>query len=472
MDLSRRNSSATVQREKHKGEKMIHPPPDKETSINRHSAKKGIWGWVLYDCGNSAFATTIMAGFFPVFFKNYWSYQSDINTSTAMLGFGNSLASFLVAFMAPILGAIADNRGSKKRFLAFFAYLGCVMTFLLFFAGKGQWPFAILFYAVAVIGFSGSNTFYDSLLPSVAPPGKIDSISSLGYAMGYLGGGLLFALNVLMTIIPSRFGLAGPEQAVRLSFLSVAFWWAFFTLFTLRWVPAEHKPKALQPGAVLEGFKKISSTLKTVKQFKPAWLFLIAYWFYIDGVDTIIRMAVDYGLSLGFHATDLIIALLIVQFIGFPASLAFGKLGERWGVRRAIFLGIYLYMGITIWGTAMTTKEEFYLLAALIGLVQGGIQALSRSYYARLIPENQAAEFYGFYNMVGKFAAILGPALMGSTGLLVQRFLMPPAPPEHQKIYITHLAARASIASILVLFLIGLFLFYLAGKEEVRFFTK
>jgi UMF1 family MFS transporter len=445
---------------------------NEQTSISRQSTKKGVWGWVLYDCGTSAFATTIMAGFFPVFFKNYWSYQSDINTSTAMLGFGNSLASLLVAFMVPILGAIADNRASKKGFLAFFAYLGCFMTFLLFFAGKGQWPFAILFYAVAVIGFSGSNSFYDSLLPSITTPQTIDYTSSLGYAMGYLGGGLLFALNVLMTTMPSRFGLDGPEQAVRISFLSVAFWWAFFTIFTLRWVPAEQKPNPLPSKTVLEGLRKISSTLRTVKQFKPAWLFLIAYWFYIDGVDTIIRMAVDYGLSLGFQATDLIIALLIVQFIGFPASLAFGKLGERWGVRKAIFLGIYLYMGITVWGTLMARKEEFYLLAAFIGLVQGGIQALSRSYYARLIPKDQAAEFYGFYNMMGKFAAILGPALMGSTGLLVRRLLMPSAPTEHQKAYITHLASRSSIASILVLFLIGLFLFYLAGKEETRSLTK
>lgn len=442
------------------------------TSINRHRTKKGVWGWVLYDCGNSAFATTIMAGFFPIFFKNYWSYQSDINTSTAMLGFGNSLASLVVAFMAPVLGAIADTRASKKGFLAFFTCLGCFMTFLLFFAGKGQWPFAILLYAVAVIGFSGANSFYDSLLPFVTTPEKIDYVSSLGYAVGYLGGGLLFALNVLMTTMPSRFGLAGPEQAVRISFLSVAFWWGFFAVFILRWVPAEQKPKALYSGAVLQGLKKISSTLRTVKQYKPACLFLIAYWFYIDGVDTIIRMAVDYGLSLGFLETDLIIALLIVQFIGFPASLAFGKLGERWGARKAIFLGIYLYMGITIWGTLMTRKEEFYLLAALIGLGQGGIQALSRSYYARLIPENQTAEFFGFYNMVGKFAAILGPALMGSTGILVRRFLMSSAPAEHQKAYITHLASRCSIASILVLFLIGLLLFYLAGKEETRSCTK
>ncbi len=450
---------------------MIQRRPEKKGSHGEDRPRKTLWGWVLYDCGNSAFATTIMAGFFPVFFKNYWSYQSDINTSTAMLGFGNALAGLLVALMAPVLGAIADNRAYKKGHLAIFACLGCIMTFLLFFPGKGQWPLAILFYALAVIGFSGANSFYDALLPSVTTPEKIDYVSSLGYAVGYLGGGLLFAFNVLMATMPSRFGLASPEQAVRISFLTVAAWWAAFTIITLRWVPPEVKPKALFSGAFREGFRKVAFTLKTVRHFKSAWLFLMAYWFYIDGVDTIIRMAVDYGLSLGFQATDLIIALLIVQFIGFPAALAFGKLGERWGARKAIFLGIYLYMGITIWGALMSRKEEFFLLAALIGLVQGGIQALSRSYFARLIPKSQAAEFFGFYNMVGKFAAILGPALVGSTGILVRRLIMPVSPTATQEMYFAHLASRWSMASLLILFLVGLFLFYLVGKEESRSFT-
>ncbi len=445
---------------------MVHHHLEEQNPSSRSSIKKDVWGWVLYDCGNSAFATTVMAGFFPVFFKTYWSHETDINTSTAILGFGNSLASAFVAFTAPILGAIADKRASKKLFLAFFTYLGSLMVLLLFFVGKGEWPFAILLYAIAVVGFSGSNSFYDALLPSVAAPDRIDYISSLGYAMGYLGGGLLFALNVLMTIMPSRFGLASPEQAVRLSFVSVAVWWGFFTVLTLHWVPGEQRKKAPRSPAVLEGFRQIHSTLRKAKEFKPVLLFLIAYWFYIDGVDTIIRMAVDYGLSLGFRSTDLIIALLIVQFIGFPASLAFGKLGQRWGVRKAIFLGIYLYMGITVWGALMTRKDEFYLLAVLIGLVQGGIQALSRSYYARLIPKDRTAEFYGFYNMIGKFAAILGPALMGATGLLARRLLMPPGPTEQQRVHLALLASRCSIASILVLFIAGLLLFALAGKEK------
>jgi UMF1 family MFS transporter len=198
------------------------------------------------------------------------------------------------------------------------------------------------------------------------------------------------------------------------------------------------------------------------------FLFLMAYWFYIDGVDTIIRMAVDYGLSLGFESNDLIVALLIVQFVGFPAALIFGKLGERWSVRKSIYLAIVFYMGITVWGTMMTHKHEFYILAVAIGLVQGGIQALSRSYYSRLIPKNQAAEYYGFYNMLGKFAAIIGPALMGIVGLIVKRMMMPPSPSPEQINAVSQLAARWGIGSILILFIIGAVLFYFVDEEKGR----
>jgi UMF1 family MFS transporter len=216
-------------------------------------------------------------------------------------------------------------------------------------------------------------------------------------------------------------------------------------------------------------------TFKKVRHLKTVFLFLLAYWLYIDGVDTIIRMAVDYGLSLGFESNDLIVALLIVQFVGFPAAMVFGKLGERWGPRKSIYLAIGIYMGITIWGTMMTRKEEFYILAVVIGLVQGGIQALSRSYYSRLIPRNQAAEYYGFYNMLGKFAAIVGPALMGTVGLMVRRIMMPPSPTAEQLMQVGRLASRWSIASILILFFLGAVLFYFVdekkGREQVKYLS-
>ena len=432
--------------------------------------RKAIWGWALYDWANSAFATTVMAGFFPLFFKQYWSYGADVNVSTAQLGFGNSIASLIVALMAPILGAIADKGSAKKKFLVFFTYLGVLMTAALFLVQKGQWAWAIFIYVMGIIGFSGANVFYDALLPSVAGEKKIDYVSGLGFSMGYLGGGLLFLVNVLMTLMPQKFGLPDAATAVRFSFLSVALWWGLFTLFSIFWVP-EKKVSAVEESAestVAAGFRQFIGTFKKIRHLKVVFLFLLAYWFYIDGVDTIIRMAVDYGLSLGFKSNDLIIALLIVQFVGFPSALIFGKLGERWSVRKSIFLAIAIYMGVTIWGAMMTQKMEFYILAIVIGLVQGGIQALSRSYYSRLIPKNQAAEYYGFYNMLGKFAVIFGPAMMGLVGLIVKHILMPPSPTLEQTIAVGQLASRWGIASILILFIIGGTLFYFVDEEKGR----
>ena len=434
------------------------------------SDRKAIWGWALYDWANSAFATTVMAGFFPIFFKQFWSAGADVNVSTAQLGFGNSIASLMVALMAPILGAIADKGSAKKKFLIFFAYLGVLMTAALYMVQEGQWTYAIFVYAMGIIGFSGANVFYDSLLPGIVGEEKIDYVSGLGFSMGYLGGGLLFLINVLMTLMPQRFGLPDAAAAIRLSFLSVALWWGLFTFLTIFWVPEQQSASTVtkDESIVVAGLRQFIGTFKKIRHLKVVFLFLMAYWFYIDGVDTIIRMAVDYGLSLGFESTDLIVALLIVQFVGFPAALVFGKLGERWGVRKSIYLAIAIYMGVTLWGTMMTDKMEFYILAVVIGLVQGGIQALSRSYYSRLIPKNKAAEYYGFYNMLGKFAVILGPVLMGLVGLIAKRILMPPTPTPEQVIAVGQLASRWGIASILVLFIVGAILFYFVNEEKGR----
>ena len=424
----------------------------------------------MYDWANSAFATTVMAGFFPVFFKKFWSYGTDVNVSTAQLGFGNSIASLLVALMAPVLGAIADRGSAKKKFLLCFAYLGVLMTACLFWVQKGDWAWAIFVYAMGIIGFSGANVFYDSLLPHVAGEDQVDYVSGLGFSMGYLGGGLLFLINVLMTLMPQKFGLADSSQAVRYAFLSVALWWGLFTVITIAWVPEVKAAVSRRDsgGVLADGFRQFVGTFRKARHLKTVFIFLLAYWFYIDGVDTIIRMAVDYGMSLGFEANDLIVALLIVQFVGFPAALGFGKLGQHWGVRKGIYLAIGVYMGLTLWGVMMTQKWEFYVLAVIIGLVQGGIQALSRSYYSRLIPKEQSAEFYGFYNMLGKFAVIFGPVLMGLVGLVARRLLMPPAPTPEQVENIGRLASRCGIGSLLILFLIGAVLLYFVDEEKGR----
>jgi UMF1 family MFS transporter len=422
---------------------------------------QAIWGWALYDWANSAFATTVMAGFFPVFFKQFWSIGVDANLSTARLGFGNALAGLMVAACAPILGAIADRGGTRKRFLAGFTLLGVTATATLFLLPRGQWIGAILCYGAGLIGFSGAIIFYDALLPLVARRDDWDRVSAFGYAAGYLGGGLLFLLNVIMTLRPHWFGLVDSAAAVQWSFLTVALWWGGFSLATFRWVPEPPVFFSPRTGKTIpQAWRQLMTTLRHAQDRKPLFLFLIAYWFYIDGVDTIIRMAVDYGLSLGFASTDLIAALLLVQFVGFPAALLFGRLGQRWGVKRSLFLAIGIYMLITVWGTFMHQRWEFYGIALAVALVQGGIQALSRSYFARLIPEGRSAEFFGLYNMLGKFAAIIGPALMGTVGLAARQILRQQHPSPDAAGWVADLATRISIASVMVLFVMGAILLY------------
>ena len=241
------------------------------------------------------------------------------------------------------------------------------------------------------------------------------------------------------------------------SFVTVALWWGGFTLLTILWVP-EPPAAGKAPGikaAVTEGLAQFFRTFQKVRHLKTVMVFLAAYWFYIDGVGTVIRMAVAYGLSIGFDSNHLIKALLLVQFVGFPAALVFGKLGQRWDIRKAIYLTLGIYLIVTLWATQIAAVSEFYMLAVLIGCTQGGVQALSRSYYARLIPLNQSGEYYGFYNMLGKFAAIFGPAIMGGVGLIARKILMPPAPTAEQMLQIGQLASRWSIASIAILFIIG-----------------
>jgi UMF1 family MFS transporter len=446
----------------------VNPDPLPDT-ISTPPPQRSVWGWALYDWANSAFATTVMAGFFPVFFKQYWSSGVDVNLSTARLGLGNACASLVVALLAPLLGIMADRSAARKRLLLLFAYAGIGFTALLFLIAQGHWALALIAYALAIIGWAGANVFYDALLPQLVPPHRLDRTSSLGYSLGYLGGGLLFVFNVAMTLRPHWFGLSDASSAVRFSFLSVALWWGGFTLFTWRWVPAEVRLwQAARDGLLLSGFRQLGRTLAQIRRLPNVWLFLLAYWFYIDGVDTIIRMAVDYGLSIGFGANDLILALLITQFVGFPSALAFGWLGQRWGVRRAIYLALGVYCGVTVWGALMQRPVEFFGLAVVIGLVQGGIQALSRSYFARLIPVARSAEFFGFYNMLGKFAAIIGPALMGGTGLLVRRWLAAGVTDSDRLTAIGHQAARLSILSVLVLFILGGTLFYFVDEKRAR----
>ena len=402
----------------------------------------------MYDWANSAFATTVMAGFFPLFFKAYWADPDYPSESTFYLGMANSIASIIVALFAPFLGAIADQATAKKKFLFTFAYLGIVMTGGLWIVDKGYWQMAVLFYVLAALGFSGSNIFYDSLLPGVASEKKVDYVSSLGFGMGYIGGGLLFLLNVIMYLKPDFFGIPDGATAIRLSFVTVAVWWAVFSIPVAIWVkePEIHKSVGIV-SAVSLGWKQLKQTFKEIQHLRVVGIFLLAYWFYIDGVDTIVKMAVDYGVTLKFPDSALITALLMVQFIAFPCALLFNLLSKKIGVKQSVMVGIIGYGIITFLAYFMSQMWHLYTLAALVGLFQGGIQALSRSLYTRIIPKEKSAEFFGFYNMLGKFAAVIGPAMMGTITLMTGNI-------------------RYGIISIVLLFILGGFFLLKVNIEE------
>ena len=398
--------------------------------------------WALYDWGNSAFATTVMAGFFPAFFRQFWSAGADGSLTTYRLGMANAAAGLVIALLAPLLGAIADRGGTRKRMLLAFSLLGIATTLSFYFVGQGQWLVAATLFALGTLGFNGGVVFYDALLLDVAKPGELDRVSALGYALGYLGGGLLFALNVLMVVKPTLFGLHDAAEAVRWSFVTVAVWWLVFLLPLMLYVRESPPTGTVRDvSAWTAGWRELAATGRQLRKHKALLQFLLAYWLYIDGVNTIIKMAVDYGLALGLKSSDLMGALLLTQFVAFPAAVAFGRLGERFGARRSLLLGVAVYAALTVWAYYLSSAAEFYAMAVVVGLVQGGVQSLSRSLYGRLVPERKSGEFFGFYNMVGKFGTVLGPALMGVMALLTG-------------------STRASILSLLLLFVVGGVLLY------------
>jgi len=410
--------------------------------------RRPVLSWALYDWANSAFATTVMAGFFPVFFKQHWNAGVVATESTFRLGVTSGIASLIVALLAPVLGAIADRSSSRVRLLLMCTILGAAATAGLALVSQGHWLGAAALYIVASLGFWGGIVCNDSLLLHVAEPDEYDVVSGFGYALGYLGGGLLFAVNVLMTLQPALFGLADAGEAVRMSFVMTGIWWFVFALPCVFFVH-ERASERVAVGAreaVRLGFGELRTTLGEIRRYKPLMLFLVAYVLYIDGVNTIIKMAVDYGISLGLDQGGLIKALLLTQFVGFPAALAYGWLGRRIGALNGIFIAIAVYIAATCFAYFVADVRDFFLLAVVIGLVQGGIQSLSRSYYGRLVPEGKSSEFFGFYNMMGKASAIVGPILVGVTAA------------------VTH-DQRLSILSILLLFISGGWVLTIAARS-------
>lgn len=375
--------------------------------------QKPVLGWVLYDWANSAFALSVIATLYPVFLRSYWSAGSDASDVTSRLGLTTAAASLLVACVAPVLGAIADAGGARKRFLALFTLLAAASTGGLYFVGEGEWPIALGLYVIALFGFYSANTFYDSLIVTVTEPANYERVSALGFGIGYLGSAMLLGFNTWMVANPEGLGLADTAAAIRVAFAMVAVWWLLFAIPLMLFVEEARKDSPPFGQAVVAGYRTLMATFGDVGQYRNLATFLLAYWLYIDGVHTLILMATDFGARLGFGAKDLVQALLITNIIGVPATLAFGWVGSRIGPKSAIYIGVSVYLLIALWGLVLTEVWQYYAMAIGVGLVQGGVQSMSRSLYARLVPPEKASEFFGFYSMLGKFAAIIGPLLIG-----------------------------------------------------------
>ncbi len=410
---------------------------------------KEVISWAFYDWANSAFATTVIAGFFPIFFKSFWANSLSDTESTALLGLANSLSGFFILIFAPFLGALADITFRKKYMLVFFMLIGAGSTVSFFFIYEGYWMIAVIAYILASIGFSGGNIFYDSLIIDVSNDQSRNQVSAFGYAMGYLGGGILFVVNVLMYLQPNIFGLASEIDAVLFSFLSVAIWWSIFTLPLIKFVK-ERKGEITSlslTSTVKNSFFRVINTFKEIRQYKNLFYFLVAYWLYMDGIDTVVRMALAFGSDIGLASSELIVALIITQFIGFPSTIFFGLLAERFGLKILLYIGIGIYILICFGGLVISTIFGFYLLAGVIGLVQGGVQSVSRAVFSKMVPDGKDSEFFGFYNLVGKSAVIFGPMMMG----LVSYLFSDP---------------RAGIISLLILFIPGLLVLRMVEIKE------
>jgi MFS transporter, UMF1 family len=375
--------------------------------------------WAMYDWANSAFQCTIITAVFPVYYGSVAADGLPGATATARFATATTIALTIIALASPILGAYADYAGAKKRMLAAFMAVGVSATAAMVLIGQGEWRLALTLFVVANIGISGSFVFYDSLLPHVASDAEMDRVSSAGYALGYLGGGLLLVLNLLWIMKPGWFGLRDAGLASRVSFLSVAIWWVAFSIPLFRHVsepPVKPNPAALATGNMVRAsFVQLADTMREFRKYRQAGLMLLAFLIYNDGIGTIIRMAGIYGTEMNLPESALIGAIVMVQFVGIPFAVLFGKLAGRIGAKQAIFLSLLVYTGISIIGYNMTAAWQFYLLAFLVGTVQGGSQALSRSLFATMIPRHKSSEFFGFFAVFEKFAGIFGPAVFAVT---------------------------------------------------------
>jgi len=410
--------------------------------------------WILYDWANSAYSLTVTTAIFPIFFKNVAAAGVEGFKSTALLGYGNSLYTLIIAFLAPVLGTIADYQNNKKRFFFTFFILGVFSTAFLATISEGNYIKALVIYVVSALGFAGTNIFYDAFIVDVTSRERMDWVSSNGFAWGYIGSIIPFIIGLFLILQYEKIGFHTSSHAVKVSFLITALWWGLFTIPMLKNVKQNY---FLAPSShpIKDSFKRIFQTFKRIHKYRNAFLFLLAYFFYIDGVDTIIKMATAFGTDVGISSNMLLIIVLAVQIVAFPFALFYGKLARITSAKKMLLTGIAVYIAITVTAffipridDAGTRIKMFWILSMLVASSQGGIQALSRSFYGKIIPKKESAEFFGFYNIFGKFAAILGPFLMGFATQITR-------------------SSSLGILSIVTLFLIGGFVLT-RTEEEIQ----
>jgi len=381
--------------------------------------KKAIKAWIMYDWANSAYATTVLAAVLPVFYASVAAATLDTDTAASYLAYTHSIGMLCVALLTPLLGTLADLSGRKGDFLRVFAIIGVLATLGFSAIGEGDWLLASALLIISTIGFAGGNTFYDAMLPDLVPVERRDMISSKGYAYGYIGGGLLFAVNMLMIQQPGWFGMNSTLAGTRLAFISVSLWWLLFSRPIFRHAPRRPASPDLPgswKGYAAVGVRRLRQTFRQMRRFPQLIRMLVAFWFFNDGINTIILMATIYGTSIGIGTADLMLALLLTQFIGFPCTLLLGAWAQRWGAKRVLIFSLSVYICIVILGYFMTQAIHFYLLAGLVGVVQGVSQSTARSLFSNLMPAGRTGEYFGFVNITGKFSSIFGPFVFGYVG--------------------------------------------------------
>ena len=414
--------------------------------MSNSKLSKEVKAWISYDLGNSAFATTVVAAFFPIFYNQFWASNIDSVLSAEYLSWTLVISNVALLFTAPLIGAVTDISKTTKKLFISMVLISIICVGLLFFVEADSWIYALVFFGIANYFFSASNVLYDKILVQITSPDLFSKISGYGYAWGYFGGGLLFLINALMSLNPELFGLSSQAEAIRWSFITVSIWWSIFLLP----LSITYKERDIQSSkkVLSRSLGNIFSTLKSIPEYKNVFIFLIAFFLFIDGVHTVMALASTFALNLGLDTSSIIIALILVQFIAFPSTIMWSYIAEKRGDKLVINISIVIYIAIILFSFSLSNSTEFYILASLVGFVQGGIQGSSRSLFAKLIPPEKAGEFFGIFNTFGKAGAFMGPALVGIFLAIFKNTIV-------------------MLLPILILFVLGLIVLYFVDTDEV-----